>query len=82
MINCLISDCAGRHTTHVPAGGAAKRFILFNNKSKTNGGLPLQPACMGPSSESRAVAPGQDKDPSQKEGAGAPHTFLAFQGWH
>lgn len=36
MINCLISDCAGRHTTHVPAGGAAKRFILFNNKSKTN----------------------------------------------
>lgn len=36
MINCLISDCEGRHTTHVPAGGAAKRFILFNNKSKTN----------------------------------------------
>lgn len=36
MINCLISDCAGRHTTHVPAGGTAKRFILFNNKSKTN----------------------------------------------
>lgn len=36
MINCLISDCAGRHTTHVLAGGTAKRFILFNNKSKTN----------------------------------------------
>jgi hypothetical protein len=36
MINCFISDCAGRHTTHIPAGSAVKIFILFNNKSKTN----------------------------------------------
>ena len=40
MINCLISDCARRHMTHIPAGGAAKRFMLFHNKSKTNVAFP------------------------------------------
>lgn len=48
MINCLISNCAGRHTTQVPAGGAAKRFILFNSRSKTNVAFHPLPACMGP----------------------------------
>lgn len=48
MINCLISNCAGRHTTHVPAGGAAKRFILFNNKSKINVAFPPLPVRIGP----------------------------------
>lgn len=49
MINCLISNCAGRHTTHVPAGGAAKRFILFNNKSKINVAFHPLPVRIGPS---------------------------------
>lgn len=47
MINCLISNCAGRHTTHVTAGGAATRFILFNNRSKTNVAFHLPPAYVG-----------------------------------
>ena len=53
MINCLISDCAGRHTTHVPGGGTAKRFMLFNNKSKTNVAFPPA-ACLHGASRARA----------------------------
>lgn len=53
MINCLISDYAGRHTTHVPAGGAAKRFMLFNNKSKTSVAFPPA-ACLHGASRARA----------------------------
>ena len=71
MINCLISDCAGRHTTHVPAGGAAKRFMLFNNKSKTNVALPPA-ACLHGAPRARA---GQwhlaRRDSSLKEAPGA-----------
>lgn len=73
MINCLISNCAGRHTTHVPAGGAAERFILFNNKSKTNVAFCPLPACMGPPAQragqwhlARARVPS-----TRQEGAGA-----------
>lgn len=79
MINYLISNYAGRHTTHVPAGGAAERFILFNNKSKTNVAFYPLSACMGP----LAQRAGQwhlarTRIPStRKEGAGA-----GLPSWH
>lgn len=74
MINCLISDCAGRHTTHVPAGGAAKRFILFNNKSKTVVAVYPLPACTEPLglAQGSGIWPEQGFQPKEEAGVGLP----------
>ena len=81
MINCLISNCAGRHTTHVPAGGAAKSFILFNNKSKTNVAFHSLPACISHRSPTPHARAGQwhlvGRQRSQKEETGA-----GLPSWH
>lgn len=80
MINCLISDCAGRHTTHVPAGGAAKRFMLFNNKSKTNVAFPPA-ACLHGASRTGAGQWHLARTRIPAEGGSRCWTtFLAFSG--